>query len=84
MASHAFPATSGSSGGDAATQTYVLTSLQLLDSFKRYLHQSGLRSSIDNIKSLGWATKRYPDLVQKLDEGKCVKYGVRCGRSAHR
>ena len=54
-----------------------LTSLQLLEHFRRYLEKSGLCSSIDNIKSLGWAVKRYPELVQKLDEGRYTKYAIR-------
>ena len=56
-----------------------LTSLQLLEHFRRYLDKSGLCSSIDNIKSLGWAVKRYPEMVQKLDEGRCVRYAIRTG-----
>ena len=54
-----------------------LTSLQLLEHFRRFLEKSGLCSSIDNIKSLGWAVKKYPELVQKLDEGRYTKYAVR-------
>ena len=56
-----------------------LTSLQLLEHFRRYLDKSGLCSSIDNIKSLGWAVKRYPEMVQQLDEGRCVRYAIRTG-----
>ena len=58
------------------SKTSVFTSLQLLEHFKRYLQQSGLCSGIDNIKSLGWAIKKYPEHVTKLSEGKCVKYGI--------
>ena len=54
-----------------------LTSLQLLEHFRRFLEKSGLCSSIDNIKSLGWAVKKYPELVQKLDEGRYTKYAIR-------
>ena len=54
-----------------------LTSLQLLEHFRRYLEKSGLCSSIDNIKSLGWAVKKYAQLVHKLDEGKYTKYASR-------
>ena len=54
-----------------------LTSLQLLEHFRRYLEKSGLCSSIDNIKSLGWAVKKYPELIARLDEGRYMKYAVR-------
>lgn len=72
--SYPFPATTTKD-----LKTCIFTSLQLLEHFKRYLQLSGLSSGIDNIKSLGWALKKYPDFVRKLDEGKCVKYAVQRG-----
>ena len=51
--------------------------IQLLEHFRRYLGQSGLCSSIDNIKSLGWAVRKYPELVHKLEEGRLVKYAIK-------
>ena len=65
--------------GESKQGWRYLTSLQLLEHFRRYLDKSGLCSSIDNIKSLGWAVKRYPEMVQKLDEGRCVRYAIRTG-----
>ena len=54
-----------------------LSSLQLMEHFRRYLQQSGLCSGIDNVKSMGWHVKRYPDLIQRLGEGKYVKYAIK-------
>ena len=54
-----------------------LSSLQLMEHFRRYLQQSGLCSGIDNVKSMGWQVKRYPDLIQRLGEGKYVKYVIK-------
>ena len=54
-----------------------LSSLQLMEHFRRYLQQSGLCSGIDNVKSMGWHVKRYPDLIQRLGEGKYVTYAIK-------
>ena len=65
------------SGADRVdARPFTFTCLQLHAHFKEFLRQSGLATTVDNVKSLGWALKRYPDLIRKLD-GKPIKYAIK-------
>ena len=55
---------------------FTFTCLQLHAHFKEFLRQSGLATTVDNVKSLGWALKRYPDLIRKLN-CKPIKYAIK-------
>ena len=59
--------------GSIADKSRTYTSLQLMAQFREFLRQSGLHSTIDSAKSLGWALKKYPAYVQKLD-GRSARY----------
>ena len=71
------PYDSVSMPGHSENGVRCLSSLQLMEHFRRYLQQSGLCSGIDNVKSMGWHVKKYPDLIQRLGEGKYVKYAIK-------
>ena len=43
--------------------------------FKEFIKQSGLYTNVESIKSLGWALKKYPAYVRKVD-GRAAKYVI--------
>ena len=57
----------------STTKGNTYTSLQLMAHFRDFLKISGLHTNIESVKSLGWALKKYPAYVQKLD-GRAAKY----------
>jgi len=59
-----------------SASSVVLSSLDLLHHFKAYLDRSGLCSSVDNVKSLGWAVKKHPDMIAKREEGQKTEYTI--------
>ncbi len=44
--------------------------------FREFIRKSGLATNVDSVKSLGWALKEYPGLIEKFDS-KPVKYVVK-------
>ena len=61
------------SSDSSPSKKNTYTSLQLMTHFRDFLKQSGLHTNIESIKSFGWALKKYPAYVQKLD-GRAAKY----------
>jgi len=56
----------------------IFTSQELFDEFKHYQQATGLVSTLDNVKSIGWQLKKYPHLIRKSDEsGNRVKYIIK-------
>ena len=60
---------------DDHREAHTFTSLQLMAHFKDFNKQSGLYTNIESIKSLGWALKKYPAYVRKVD-GRAAKYVI--------
>ena len=60
---------------DDHRKAYTFTSLQLMAHFKEFIRQSGLYTNIESIKSLGWALKKYPAYVRKVD-GRAARYMI--------
>ena len=56
-------------------ESNIFTSLQIMGHFKEFIKQSGLYTNIESIKSLGWALKKYPAYVRKVD-GRAAKYVI--------
>ena len=48
------------------TNSHIFTSLELLGHFKEFIKQSGLYTTIESIKSLGLALKKYLASVRQL------------------
>ena len=60
---------------DGHRESNIFTSLQLMGHFKEFIKQSGLYTNVESIKSLGWALKKYPAYVRKVD-GRAAKYVI--------
>ena len=58
---------------DCYSESYTCTALQVMDLFKDFIRRSGLATNVDSVKSLGWALKKYPDMIEKID-GRLVRY----------
>ena len=68
---------------DDASQidSHMFTHLQLMGHFKEYIKQSGLYTNIESTKGLGWALKKYPTYVRKV-EGRAAKYVIEVNAAA--
>ena len=57
----------------STTKRSTFTSLQLMAHFRDFLKQICVHTNIESVKSLGWALRKYPAYVHKL-EGRAAKY----------